>query len=239
MTPSGGSVGIGFAIPSNMAQKVVADLKSKGKVVRGFVGIQMLQMTAEQAKEEIDINEVGCFITKVESNSPAQRGGLKRNDYIVAVNGKKIENGNQLSLAIANTSPGDTVELSLYRGNDKKTIKIKVEEAPENMRVRSQNADANSTDLGMVVVNNSAAIAREMELKTRDGIVVQRIDRGGLAQRNNLRVGDFILSVARTEITSVEQFEKLMSGKRPGSAAIILINRDGEEGNIRFVIPEE
>lgn len=238
LTPNQGSIGIGFSIPSNMAKKVVADLKGKGKVVRGWFGISMNYLTDSQAKE-YDIGSAGALVMSVEEGSPAARAGLKRYDLIVAANGKKINSAIDLQQEIANSNPGDTVEVQLIRNNRPLTLKVKVSEAPTSMRIEGGDDDGSSIDLGMIVEKNSSALARQYELKTSAGILVKKVQQGGIAAANQLRAGDVILGVNRTEITSVEQFGRIMSGKQPGSSVLMLINRGGNESMIRFEIPEE
>jgi serine protease Do len=236
LTPSAGNIGIGFAIPANMAQKVVADLKSKGKVVRGWFGIQITDISESDAKD-LDLATGGVLISRVEDNSPAAKAGLKRYDLIVAINGKVVKSAADLQMEIANSAPGDVVGITIYRNHDKQELKVKVSEAPEAAREQAA-IMSKSLNLGMSVVKNTPALAREYELKTRKGLVVENVERGGPAAENGLRPGDVILAVNRTEINSVEQFQNIMTGRRSGSMVLLLINRDGDEVYLRFSLPE-
>ena len=114
LTPSAGNIGIGFAIPSNMAKKVVADLKSKGKVVRGWFGIQIQDISEGDAKD-LDL-PTGRRAGRARSRIilPAQKAGLKRYDLIVAINGKAITSPADLQMEIANSAPGDVVSVTIY-----------------------------------------------------------------------------------------------------------------------------
>jgi serine protease Do len=236
LSPSSGNIGIGFAIPSNMAKKVVADLKSKGKVVRGWFGIQIQDITESESKD-LDLPTAGALISRVEDNSPAQRAGLKRYDLIVAVNGKAIASSSELQMEIANSAPGDVVSVTIYRNRDKQELKVKVSEAPEAARDQAV-AESKGLNLGMTLVKNTPALARQYELKTQKGLVVEDVDRDGAAADNGLKPGDVILAVNRTEIDSVELFRRLLAGRRGGSMVLLLINRDGDEVYIRFALPE-
>ena len=133
LTPSAGNIGIGFAIPSNMAKKVVADLKSKGKVVRGWFGIQIQDITESDAKD-LELASGGALVMRVEDNSPAQKAGLKRYDLIVAINGKAVKTAADLMMEIANSAPGDEINVTLFRNKDKQTVKIRVSEAPDAVK---------------------------------------------------------------------------------------------------------
>jgi len=236
LTPSAGSIGIGFAIPTNMAKKVVADLKAKGKVVRGWFGIQITDITEGDAKD-LDLAAGGVLISRVEDDSPAQKAGLKRYDLIVAINGKAVKAAADLQMEIANSAPGDEVSVTIFRNKDKQVIKVKVTEAPDAAKEQAA-TEGRGMDLGMALVKNTPALARQYELKTPRGLVVENVERGGAAAENGLKPGDVILAVNRTEIDSVEQFRRILAGRRPGSSIMLLINRDGDEVYIRFALPE-
>jgi serine protease Do len=236
LTPSSGSIGIGFAIPTNMAKKVVADLKSKGKVVRGWFGIQIRDIPESEAKD-YDLQTGGVMVQKVEDGSPAQRAGLKRYDLIVAINGRPVKSAADLQMEIANSAPGDEVGVTVFRNQDKQVLKVKVTEAPDAVKEQAVE-ESKSLNLGMTLVKNTPALARQYELKTQKGLVVENVERQGTAAENGLKPGDVILAVNRTEIDSVEQFKRILAGRRAGSAIMLLVNRDGDEGYMRFVLPE-
>ncbi|MCU0276956.1 MAG: Do family serine endopeptidase [Acidobacteria bacterium] len=236
LTPSAGSIGIGFAIPTNMAKKVVADLKTKGKVVRGWFGIQIGDISESDAKD-LDLQSGGVLVQRVEENSPAQKAGLKRYDLITAINGRMVKSAADLQMEIANSAPGDEISVTIFRGKDKQVLKVKVSEAPDSVRERAAE-ESRDLNLGMTLVKNTPALAREYELKTSKGLVVEDVERGGTAAQNGMRPGDVILAVNRTEVSSVEQFKRLLAGRRPGSMVLLLINRDGDEVYLRFALPE-
>ena len=237
LAPSGGNIGIGFAIPSNMAKKVVNDLKTKGKVVRGWLGITMTFLSESLAKE-YDQPTTGALVTQVADNSPAAKAGLKRNDLITEVNGKKITSTVDLQQVIANANPGDMVELTLFRNNSKQSIKLKIGEAPQSSKMSPTGDESAGVELGMTVEKNNPSFARENELKTSSGIVVTNVDRGGVAYESGLRAGDVILQVNRTEINSIDQFRKIMAAKESGTSVLLYINRNGDETAVRFTVPE-
>jgi len=237
IAPAGGNVGIGFAIPSSMAKKVINDLKTEGRVVRGYLGIYIETMSEKVAKE-LDFPLGGVIVTKVEEDSPAQKAGLKRYDLIVKVNGKRVKKDVELSTRIAELSPGDQVELEIYRKSSKKTITITVGEAPDTVKFKSRDEESRSIDLGMVLINNSPSIERQYGLKTSQGIMVKRVERNSPAAQNGIKSQDVILEVDRQEIEKVDDFREIISRKRPGSLVLLYINRDGDEGLIRFWLPE-
>ncbi|MCP4147943.1 MAG: Do family serine endopeptidase [bacterium] len=236
LAPSGGNVGLGFAIPSTMAKKVIDDLKSKGRVVRGYLGVSVQMLTKEEA-QEVDFPSAGVLVLKVEEDSPADHAGLKKYDLIVKVNGHRVKKSVELSTRVAGISPGGDVKLEFYRKGTKKTVTTTVEEAPDSMKIRS-GTDNKSIDLGMTLVKNSRALAREYDLKTSQGVLVKNVERGGAAQGNGIKAGDVIMEVNRVEVESVDELRDIISRKKPGSLVLFFINRDGEEGLIRFRLPE-
>ncbi len=236
LTPSSGNIGIGFAIPANMAKKVVSDLKSKGKVVRGWFGI-VIQEVSEGDAKDLDLAAGGAMIMKVEENSPAQKAGLKRYDLIVAINGRTVKSAAELQMEIANSNPGDEIDVTIFRNRDKQTLRIKVSEAPDAQKEQSL-AESRSLNLGMNLVKNTPALAREYQLKTSRGLIIENVERGGTAAENGLKPGDVILAVNRSEVDSVEQFKRMLANRRAGSMVLLLVNRDGDEMYIRFPLPE-
>ncbi len=238
LSTSGGNIGLGFAIPSNLAQKVVKDLKSKGRVVRGWLGVGIQNITEKEAKDDFDLPSAGVLVVKVDKDSPADRVGLKKYDLIVGMDGKKIKTATELSTQIAEANPGDTIELEIYREKDKKTVKVKIGESPDTEKYTSQGDDKRTFDLGMILVENSRALSRDYDLKISRGLVVKSVEKGSSADESGMREGDVILEVNGKAVDTVEQFRKIISGKRPGSQVMIFINRFGEEGVIRFRIPE-
>jgi serine protease Do len=235
--PAGGNVGIGFAIPSNMARKVVKDLKKEGRVIRGYLGLSIGEVSEKYAKD-YDLPHGGVLIHKVEQNSPASRAGLKVYDLIVAINGVKVKSMKQLRTKIANLSPGEIVELTINRDSKLRKVKVEITEAPDTEKYRPRGMDEESLDLGMILEDNSPALAREYELRTSKGIVVKRVERGGVAAKNRIKAGDVILAVNRTEINSIKEFRNIISQRRPGSSVFIYINRFGDEFFLRFTLPE-
>jgi serine protease Do len=174
---------------------------------------------------------------RVEDNSPAQKAGLKRYDLIIAINGKAVKAAADLQMEIANSNPGDEIDVTIFRNRDKQLIKIKVSEAPDAVKEQA-GAESKSLNLGMELVKNTPALAREYELQTAKGLVVENVERGGVAAENGLKPGDVILAVNRSEINSLEQLKKILANRPGGSMVLLLINRNGDEVYIRFPLPE-
>lgn len=237
LSTSGGSIGIGFAIPSNLASKVIGDIKGKGRVIRGYLGVSIQTLGEKEAKEDFDLPSGGAIVLKVEKDSPADKAGLKKYDLITSINGRPIRTSSDLSVQMVESNPGDTIELTYYREKKQYTAKIRIVEAPDTEKYMRSGSDQGSVDLGMVLVENSRSVARDYDLKTTRGLVVRRVEQGGAAAESGLREGDVILEVNGKEVNSVSDFRKIISSRKPGSQAMVFINRDGEEGMIRFRIP--
>jgi len=204
--------------------------------VRGWFGITIGDISESDAKD-LDLPSGGVLVNGVEDDSPAQKAGLKRYDLIVAVNGRKVNSAADLQMEIANSAPGDEMTVTIHRGKEKLALKIKVSEAPGAAREQAAE-ESKSLNLGMTLIKNTPALAREYELKTAKGLVVENVERGGTAARNGIRPGDVILAVNRTEVNGMEEFKRLLANRRPGSIVLLLINRDGDEGYRRFALPE-
>jgi serine protease Do len=130
-SPSGGSIGIAFAIPANTVDQVVASLKDKGSVTRGFIGVQMQPVTKEIA-EAIGLKEPkGALVADTVKNSPAAKAGIKTGDTIVAVDGESINEARDLSRKVAQVAPGKTVSLTLYREGKERTVTLEVASQPK------------------------------------------------------------------------------------------------------------
>lgn len=237
LAPSGVNIGIGFAIPANMAQKVVRDLKSRGRVVRGHLGIRVQFLNTDEARD-LDFPVKGSLVTKVEEHSPAARAGLKKYDLIVEVDGKSVKTNNDLAIRIAEANPGDEVQLTVYREKKKITIKVKVGEAPDTIKFKTQGKENRSIDLGMVLEKNSTTLARENGLATTNGILVTRVEITGPAAENGIRELDVILEINGKTIHRVADFQRIIANKNPGSLLLLFINRGGEEEPIRFRLPQ-
>lgn len=235
LSTSGGNIGIGFAVPSNMAKKVIGDLKKEGRVIRGHIGVQIYELSDTEAKQW-DFPEGGILVIKVEEDTPAKKAGLKKYDLIVEINGKRVKSTSELRTTISNHSPGDFIQLTIYRGKEKKTVKVGIAEAPDSVKIRSDDEDGRIIDLGMVLKNNSRSLAKQYDLETTEGIVVVDVERGGVAYEHRLREGDVILGVNRTRMESVEEFREIIS-RKSGATVFLTINRQGNEYLIRFKVP--
>lgn len=241
LSQTGGSIGLGFAIPSNMAKDVINDLKNKGKVTRGYLGIQLDFIDQNQAKEWFDLTYSGILVKSVEENTPAANAGLKRFDFITQINGRSIDENNFINI-IARSAPGTKINLVVYRKSGLKNkminLNITLSEYPDNSSNTNLSDKKKYYDLGMELKNNSTGFAQRYSLSTSKGIVVMNVTRGSNAWENNLRRGDILLSINRTDIKDVNHFLKIVSNKEPSSKLMLIINRQGRDFILPYSLPD-
>lgn len=235
---SGGSIGLGFAITSNLARRVVEDLKKSGRVIRGWLGVGIEEMDEERAKK-FDFPRPGILIRSVEKGSPAELAGLKKLDLIVSLNGEPIKESRLLSIKVADLKPGDKLTVGILRDEKPMSFTVTVGEAPESETIMTEGSEGGPIDLGMVLVDNNAAEASRRRLKTDEGVIIESVVRGGAAQQQGLQANDVIVAVNRTAIRSVKHFRQIMGELTPGKGVFLYVNRQGVEQTVPFIIPEE
>jgi serine protease Do len=220
--------GLGFAIPINLAKWVADQLMAKGRVVRGWLGVVIQEITPEIA-ETIGVKE-GILISQVAPGSPAEKAGLKVGDIIVAVDGEKVREVRDLQFKIMKTPPGTEVTLTIIRGGKEQTIKAKVGEMPEEVNFGQPQEQVG--DLGLFLRDLSPEEVRRLGVK---GVFVEGVAPGSLAQRSGLRRGDIILAVNNEPVESLSQFnEKIDRARNEQRTRVLLLIRRG--GNNLYVV---
>jgi serine protease Do len=220
-----GGQGIGFAIPINVARDMMAQLKSKGKVARGWLGVVIQRMTPEIAKTFGLSESEGALVADVMEGSPAEKAGIKRGDLIISYNGKKIKDNETLPRFVASTEIGKKAKLILIR--DKKQMEVEVvvgELQDENLK--AQKKTEVEKDLGLVVQDISAEIAKHLNLKDKRGVIVTDVLPGSPAQDADVRSGDVIREIGRKPVRSVAEFKAALRGSNVKEGIVMLIQRD-------------
>ncbi|MCX6564350.1 MAG: DegQ family serine endoprotease [Candidatus Aminicenantes bacterium] len=228
LTPTGGNIGIGFAIPVNMAKKVVSQLKDKGEVVRGWLGVEAAPLPIDQDTQKL-LNlksKKGALINNVTQGGPAEKAGFKPYDVIVEVNGQAIENFNDLRMRIADIQPGTKVEFKVIRDGKEKTVPATIAELEEDRQKPS--AMSSGKDVGLTVTALTANLARRYGIRTTKGLLITDVDGESDAARKGLRPGDIILEVNREIVTTEEQWNSLLNKKKSGEALLLRIRREGD-----------
>jgi serine protease Do len=235
LSPSGGSIGIGFAIPANMARDVMGQLIKQGRVHRGMIGVGIQSVTADLA-QSLGLTQVrGALVNEVRPASPAASAGVKRGDVIVAFNGAPIADSNAFRNMVARTLPGTPVTFTVARDGRELELRATLAELPvENSKgegdesAASGASNAESGKLGVVVEPLTPDAAARMEL-SRDtrGLVVTSVDPEGPAAESGLRRGDVISEVNRKSVSTREDLRAALanSGARP---VLLLVTREGQ-----------
>jgi Do/DeqQ family serine protease len=227
LSPSGGNIGIGFAIPSNMASNVMTQLIAHGTVRRGQLGVVVQGVSSEIAKS-LGLQEVqGALVSAVNPGSPAAGAGVERGDVIVLFNGEPVVDSNSLRNRVASTPPGSPVTLGVVRGSAQKMLSVKLGEL-SGTRVAEGHAveHGESGHLGLTVEPLTPEQAKEQGLSSRHGVVVTDVDPAGPAATSGLRPGDVIQEANGKPVANAAELSAAVraSGERP---ALVLVNRDG------------
>lgn len=229
LSPSGGNIGIGFAIPSNMARAVMDQLLKSGKVRRGMLGVTIQSVDADLASSLNLPAARGAIVTSVASGSPAEAAGLKRGDVITSVNNHPISDRNSLRNSVASIAPGTTVSVKAVRDGREASFNVALAELPDNRRGSTEENDSSTGTstgrYGMSLQPLTADMASRMGLPANEqGLVVSRIDPDGSAADAGLRQGDLIQEVNRRPVRNLTEFTAAVqsSGSRP---ALLLVKR--------------
>ena len=202
---SGGYMGIGFAIPIDMARDIVDDLIHNGKVTRGWLGVLIQPLTPELAASFGYDGTQGALVGDVTSDGPAEQAGFKSGDIITAIDGKSIEDSKDLRQRVAAIHPGEKVKFDIFRDGKRETLTVKVGEMPGSDAVAA--APSQDADLGMTVREMSPEIARQLGVDlSQGGVVVTNVDPFGAADKAGLRPRDIIVSVQGKHVDSVDEF---------------------------------
>jgi len=232
---SGGSIGIGFAIPVNMAKDLIPQLK-EGKVVRGWLGV-MIQKITPELKDKLKLKEdKGALVADVTSGGPAEKAGIKRGDVIVAFDGKEIQEMNELPFVVASTGVGKTVEVKAVRKGETKVFKVKVGELKEEAG-EGEAAEAEPA-LGMTVEDLNADIASELGITDKQGVVITTVERGSVASEAGIRAGDIVLEVDQSKIEDKAQFLKKIRAYKPGDTILFLLKRQNGTIFLTVTLPK-
>ncbi|MFC1883219.1 DegQ family serine endoprotease [Thermodesulfobacteriota bacterium] len=220
---SGGNIGIGFAIPINMAKDIIPQLRTKGKVVRGWLGVMVQQITPE-LKEKLGLEEEkGALVANVTKGGPAEKAGIKRGDVITAFGKKEINMMKELPLVVAATPVGKAIPVTVIRDGEKKIIKVKIEEMKSEET--AVEASQEKPDLGLTVEEFTPEQARRFGLPETTGLVVTNVESYSPAAESGLKRGDVILEIDREPMRTIEEFNKKMMEYNPGSTILFLIMR--------------
>lgn len=231
LSPSGGNIGIGFAIPANMAKSVMDQLVKGGKVRRGMLGVTIQAVTSDLAAS-LGLSDVrGALVSSVQAGGPAERAGIKRGDVIVGFNGAPVIDSNSLRNMVARTQPGTEVTLTISRDNREQQVRVTLGELPVEKSRATEDGGGPAADtgkLGIRVEPLTPALSSRLNLPAgTQGLVVMDVDPVGPAADAGIREGDVIEEVNHQPVRTVPDLQGAIerSGTRP---ALFLINRRGD-----------
>jgi len=224
---SGGSIGIGFAIPVNAAKSVLTQLAASGHVVRGWLGVTIQPMTPDLAKGfQLGDAQGGALVASAAPDSPAARAGLKAGDLIVEYDGRKVARADELPRAVAATPVGRAVRIGVLRDGKLVALNVTVGRLAEAADARASAAPARTGSLGLAVEPLAPEKARELGLAS-GGVVVRAVEDDSPASTAGIQPGDVIAEVDRHPVTGVEDLRRAVARHPKGSPALMLIHRDG------------
>ncbi len=223
---SGGSVGIGFAVPSSLAKSVLTQLAEHGKVERGWLGVSIQPMTKELAKSFKRDETTGVLVSTVVEGSPAAKAGVKSGDVIVEFGGKKIAKSEDLPRLLAETPNGREVTMVVARDGVETKLTARVAKlADDGPAVVSETEGKGK--LGLSVQPVTPPVASELGLKTQQGLLVRDVAEGSRAAEAGIRPGDVIVEVDRQAVRTVEELRARVDKRTKGESMLLLVNRDG------------
>ncbi|HEX9078698.1 MAG TPA: DegQ family serine endoprotease [Desulfuromonadaceae bacterium] len=221
--PSG--QGLGFAIPSSMAKSVVSQLKERGRVIRGWIGVTIQTVTPDLAKS-FGMNEPnGALVSDVAPGGPAERGGVRRGDIILSFNGRNVKDANSLSRIVAETPVGNEAAVSVMRNGKEVSLRIKVEEMTEARLATQTPSQAPVQRFGMKVDTINPQWRQQFGLKEKNGVVVIGVEAGSVAEEAGIQAGDVIQEVNHKPVRTIAEYNAVMGKTEQGQPVLMLLKR--------------
>jgi len=246
-SPSGGSIGIGFSIPSNMAKNIVAQIKSFGHPRRGWLGVRIQQVTPELA-ESVGLKEAaGAMVAGVTEGGPAEKAKLRGGDIILKFDGQDVKDMHALPRIVAETDVGKTVPVVVWRDGKTVTIDAVLDEKPSEEKLAAAESKSGGgggaaapssqslTGLGLKIAPLSPEMRARFEISAdQKGVVITDVDQDGVAADRGLKPGDVIVEVQQSEVTSPDDVKKKIEGQRSQDRKSVLMLIQGRDG-MRYV----
>jgi serine protease Do len=220
---TGGNVGIGFAIPINIAKGILKDLKETGSVTRGWLGVMIQKITPELEKSFGLNQSEGALVGDVIPDGPAAKGGIKRGDVIIQFNHEPVKEMEDLPKIVAATSPGSAVDVEVIRDGSRKILNVKIEVLKDSQELLVAKVDP----LGLQVQDITEELAQSLKLQSMEGVLVSDVAAGDPASEGGIRRGDVISEMNRSPVKNTGDYQKLLTSVKKGSSVLFLIKRGG------------
>ena len=241
LSRSGGFQGVGFAVPANMVSHVADSLVKNGKVVRGYLGVHIQNITPSLGESFKLKNNQGALVADVEADAPAAKAGLKAGDVITKVNGKPVTDANELTLAVTATSPGTKINLEVLRDGSTKELTATTGERPNSRgkageQALSRNDDDTGVLNGVAVDDINPELRQQFDIPSKiKGAVITNVEQDSAAARAGLHTGDVILEINKKSVRSAQDAVELTSKTESKKTLLKLWSH----GNTIFVVVDE
>lgn len=237
-SPTGGSVGIGFAIPSNTARDVMQQLRTTGKVVRGFLGVQPRDLTPDE-RNRYGVKQGGALVASVSDDTPAGRAGLQVEDVIIRFDGKPVDGEIQLRDMVARTAPGKKVEIVVRRNGAERTLTATLDKAPERPDLQpAEPKNQPDEKVGLRVETVTPERLRTYGLSgISEGVIVVDVVTGSAAEDAGLEPGDVIVKAAGKETRTAEEFVAVIKAAKSGEKVALQVVRNKSRSLVTLTIP--
>ena len=227
-----GNRGVGFAIPSKMASRIMSDLIEKGYVSRSWLGVYIQELDDKTAKAlDLDIRD-GALITDVVSGSPAEKAGIQEGDIIVSFNGESITDPSNLKNVVSLTKTDQKSKAKIIRDGKYKTIDVILENLPDNPQSLATRLDEGFDQFGFKLKKITNQLKQKYDVNAENSLIVVGIDRNGEAYKKGIREGDIIKRVGTKKVTSVSEFNNMVDSLSSKGAILVLVKK--KDGASRF-----
>ena len=229
-----GGQGIGFATPVHLAKSILGQLREKGRVTRGWLGVYIQRLTADMAETLSVPGKKGALVADVTQGGPAEKAGLRSGDVIVSFDGRDVSDEHDLPQIVASTKPGKNVEVVVIRDGKEAKIPVTIAEMePESGQTRAGGPDI-SKGLGLTVQDITPEVARHLDIENRKGVLVSAVESGSPAKEAGFREGDIIRAINRTPVKDSQEFESRIKKMKEEKTVLFLVERG--EGRIFLAV---
>jgi len=236
-SPSGGSVGIAFAIPSDTVKNVVTQLREKGSVTRGWIGVQIQPVTPDLADSLGLKKAAGALVSEPQPNSPAAKAGIESGDVITSVDGTSVADARELARRIGTMAPGTTVKLGLIHRDQEKTVTLTLGTLPSERQAANQQNQRETPDNDVPKLGLTLAPGSKVAGADGNGVVVTAVDPDGVAADHGFQVGDVILDVDGKSVSSPSDIRKELADARKQGKHTLLFRVKSGEGTHFVALP--